>query len=61
MAILRTEKTAHMQFRPEMVDGYDVLLATNLFENVADPLNILYETAQHIWGAALQAMGVEPL
>lgn len=48
VAITRAEKTANVRYRPEMVGDYDVLLATDVFEHVPDPLQLLYKTARHL-------------
>lgn len=48
VAIARAEKTANVRYRPEMKGDYDVLVATDVFEHVPDPLQLAYETAQHL-------------
>lgn len=48
VAIARAEKTSNVRYRPELVDDYDILVATDVFEHVPDPLQLLYETAQHL-------------
>lgn len=48
IGISRAEKTTNVRYRPEMVGEYDVLIATDVFEHVPDPLQLLYETAQHL-------------
>jgi 2-polyprenyl-3-methyl-5-hydroxy-6-metoxy-1,4-benzoquinol methylase len=48
IGVSRAEKTANVCYRPEMFGEYDVLLATDVFEHVSDPLQLLYETAQHL-------------
>lgn len=48
IGISRAEKTANVRYRSEMVGEYDVLLATDVFEHVPDPLRLLYETAQRL-------------
>lgn len=48
VAIARAEKTRNVRYRPEMQGGYDTLIATDVFEHVPDPLQLVYETAQHL-------------
>lgn len=48
VAIARAQKTANVRYRPEMVGDYDILLATDVFEHVPDPLQLVYETAQRL-------------
>ena len=48
VAIARAEKTANVRYRPEMIGEFDVLLATDVFEHVPDPLQLVYETARHL-------------
>lgn len=48
LAIARAEKTRNVRYRPEMQGEYDALIATDVFEHVTDPLQLVYETAQHL-------------
>ena len=48
IAIARAEKTPNVRFRPEINGVYDVLVATDVFEHVEDPLQLLFNTAQHL-------------
>ena len=48
VAIARAEKTANVRYRPKMVGDYDIILATDVFEHVPDPLQLVYETARHL-------------
>jgi predicted TPR repeat methyltransferase len=42
------DKTANVRFVPEMTGSYDVLLATDVFEHMADPLSLVEATAEHL-------------
>lgn len=48
IGISRAEKTTNVRYRPGMARYYDVLVASDVFEHVHDPLQLLYETAQHL-------------
>lgn len=48
VAIARAEKTTNVRYKPEMSGEYDVLIATDVFEHVPDPLQLVFETAQHL-------------
>lgn len=48
IGVWRAEKTVNVRYRPEMAGEYDVLLATDVFEHVPDPLQLVNETAQHL-------------
>lgn len=48
LAIARAEKTANVRYQTEMLGEYDILLAIDVFEHVPDPLQLVYETAQHL-------------
>jgi len=48
VAIARAEKTSNVRYCPKMVGEYDVLIATDVFEHVPDPLQLVYETAEHL-------------
>lgn len=63
LAIARAELTHNVRYRAEMNGDYDVLVATDVFEHVPDPLQLLYETAQHlrIGGSYLIANCFQPV
>lgn len=48
IAISRSDKTKNVKYVPNMVGNYDVLLATDVFEHVHDPLQLVYETSNHL-------------
>lgn len=48
IGVFRAEQTANVRYRPKMVGEYDALIATDVFEHVPDPLQLVYETALHL-------------
>lgn len=44
-AIALTGKTSNVSYRPELTGEYDVLIATDVFEHVPDPLLLAFQTA----------------
>lgn len=38
----------HIQRRPELNDNYDLLIATDVFEHVPDPIGLAAATADHL-------------
>lgn len=48
IGVARAERTSNVSYRPEMVGDYDVLLATDVFEHLPDPLQVVFETVQHL-------------
>lgn len=48
IGIWRAQKTANVRYQPEMFGDYDIMLATDVFEHVPDPLQLVYETALHL-------------
>lgn len=47
-AIARAEETANVRYRPELTGEYDILLETDVFEHVPDPLGLVHATATHL-------------
>jgi SAM-dependent methyltransferase len=47
-AVKRTESCANVRFSPELVGEYDILVATDVFEHVPDPLALVERTASHL-------------
>lgn len=47
-AIARAEETANVRYRPALSGEYDILIATDVFEHVPDPLGLVEETARHL-------------
>lgn len=45
VAIARAEATANVRYRSELEGQYDILIATDVFEHVPDPLGLAVETA----------------
>ncbi len=45
LAIARAAQTPNVRYSPELGEGYDVLIATDVFEHVPDPLALVAETA----------------
>lgn len=45
LAIARAESTANVRYQPELTEHYDILIATDVFEHVPDPLALAAETA----------------
>lgn len=48
IAIERANKTSNVRYKASLEGNYDVIIATDVFEHVPDPLKILYETSQHL-------------
>jgi 2-polyprenyl-3-methyl-5-hydroxy-6-metoxy-1,4-benzoquinol methylase len=48
IAIARAEKTRNVRYRPELSGEYDVIIATDVFEHVPDPLQLAASTASHL-------------
>ena len=48
VAIARAEKTRNVRYRPELSGEYDVIIATDVFEHVPDPLQLVASTASHL-------------
>ncbi|RMH36837.1 MAG: class I SAM-dependent methyltransferase [Gammaproteobacteria bacterium] len=48
LAIARAERTSNVSYRHEMCGKYDVIIATDVFEHVLDPLQMVYKTAQYL-------------
>lgn len=40
--------TRNVRFAPELTGEYDILIATDVFEHVPDPIGLTAETAQHL-------------
>lgn len=47
-ALTLTEQQENLSFKDELTGDYDVLIATDVFEHVADPLALLEKTAAHL-------------
>jgi SAM-dependent methyltransferase len=47
-AIGRAAATANVRYRPELTGEYDILIATDVFEHVPDPLALVEHTALHL-------------
>ena len=47
-AVSFAEKTANVRYVPEFSGAYDVLIATDVFEHVLDPLALVEKTAKHL-------------
>ncbi len=45
LAIARAAQTPNVRYRSDMEEGYDVLIATDVFEHVPDPLGLVSQTA----------------
>ena len=48
LAISMAEKTKNVRFVPDFTGEYDVLVATDVFEHVQDPLALVENTASHL-------------
>ncbi len=48
LAVAKAEKTVNVRYCPKLDGEYDVLIATDVFEHVLDPLQLVYETAQYL-------------
>jgi SAM-dependent methyltransferase len=47
-AIARAAETGNVRYVPGLTGAYDVILATDVFEHVPDPLALVEETAAHL-------------
>jgi hypothetical protein len=47
-AIAKVKNTPNVRFVPELSDKYDVIVATDVFEHVSDPLALAAQTAFHL-------------
>lgn len=47
-AVSLAEKTTSVRYMPEFLGEYDVLIATDVFEHVPDPLALIESTATHL-------------
>lgn len=47
-AIARAESSANVRYRPALTGEYDILIATDVFEHVPDPLGLVADTASHL-------------
>jgi len=45
LAIGRTARKKNVRYRPELTEDYDILIATDVFEHVPDPLALVAKTA----------------
>lgn len=48
IAIVRAEKTVNVRYQPVLSGEYDVMIATDVFEHVPDPLRLVAVTAAHL-------------
>jgi len=48
VAIARAEKTRNVRYLPELSGEYDIIIATDVFEHVPDPLQLVVDTANHL-------------
>lgn len=48
LAIARAERTMNVRYRPALDQDYDILIATDVFEHVPDPLSLAAETAARL-------------
>lgn len=48
IAIARAEKTENVRYRPALSREFDVMIATDVFEHVPDPLQMVADTAKHL-------------
>lgn len=47
-AIALAARTPNVRFVPNLTNEYDILIATDVFEHVVDPVSLTAETAQHL-------------
>ena len=47
-AIELAASTPNVRFVPELSGGYDILIATDVFEHVTDPIGLIAKTAEHL-------------
>jgi len=45
VAVERAQRTQNVRYRPSLGSNYDILIATDVFEHVPDPLGLVTETA----------------
>lgn len=48
VAIARAEKIRNVRYRPELSGEYDVIIATDVFEHVPDPLQLVADNARYL-------------
>ncbi|MBF9022613.1 methyltransferase domain-containing protein [Rhodobacterales bacterium FZCC0069] len=48
-AIALANKTRNVRFVPELTGKYDILIATDVFEHVPDPIGLVSETAESLY------------
>jgi len=48
VAMARAGKTRNVRYQPELSGEYDMIIATDVFEHVPDPLQLVFETANHL-------------
>lgn len=48
IAIARANKTGNVRYKPALSGEYDLIIATDVFEHVPDPLQLVFDTAQHL-------------
>lgn len=48
VAVAMASNTPNVRFVPELTGEYDLLIATDVFEHVPDPLSLCCETAAHL-------------
>jgi len=48
VAIARAEKTRNVRYKAELSGDYDIIIATDVFEHVPDPLQLVAETARYL-------------
>lgn len=48
VAIARADKTPNVRYQPTLTGVYDVIVATDVFEHVPDPLQLVADTACHL-------------
>lgn len=55
-AIALAADTPNVRYVPELTDSYDLLIATDVFEHVPDPIGLAAATADHLPGGGLYLM-----
>lgn len=48
MAVYLAEKTSNVRYRSDLIGEYDVLIATDVFEHVQNPLALVESTSAHL-------------